>query len=161
MDALHRGAWRLVEMHKLGIGPRTPLSFTFISLDFHAGFYPHTPACLSHCCGRWLTTLCPVCCAALRCSVSRMLCAGCCCPMSCAVLCWVPLQDARVPLIIRAPWIKASVGQNTLAFAELIDIFPTLVDLAGLPQVSRVDHTTTTTTALPRHAAIQQGPLSR
>ena len=41
--------------------------------------------------------------------------------------------DARVPLIIRAPWITASLGQRTWAFAELIDIFPTLVELSGLP----------------------------
>jgi iduronate 2-sulfatase len=41
--------------------------------------------------------------------------------------------DARVPLIIRAPWIEASVAQKTLAIAELIDLFPTLVELAGLP----------------------------
>ena len=39
-----------------------------------------------------------------------------------------------MPLIIRAPWITASVGKNTLAIAELVDIFPTLVDLVGLPQ---------------------------
>ena len=38
-----------------------------------------------------------------------------------------------MPLIIRAPWITASVGQRTWQFAELIDIFPTLVELAGLP----------------------------
>ena len=41
--------------------------------------------------------------------------------------------DARVPLIIRAPWITASIGSSTMAFAELIDIYPTLVELAGLP----------------------------
>ena len=41
--------------------------------------------------------------------------------------------DARVPLIIRAPWIPESLGKSTMAFAELIDIFPTLVELAGVP----------------------------
>lgn len=41
--------------------------------------------------------------------------------------------DARVPLIIRAPWVVAPAGQRTGHIAELIDIFPTLVDLAGLP----------------------------
>ena len=41
---------------------------------------------------------------------------------------------AGVPLIIRAPWLKASVGVHTMAIAELVDLFPTLVDLAGLPQ---------------------------
>lgn len=41
--------------------------------------------------------------------------------------------DARVPLMIRAPWIPASVGASTMAFAELIDMYPTLVELAGVP----------------------------
>eukprot|EP01052_Picozoa_sp_SAG31_P053170 SAG31_NODE_13494_length_865_cov_1.261097_2_plen_132_part_01 len=40
-----------------------------------------------------------------------------------------------VPLILRAPWILESVGKKTLAIAELVDIFPTLVDLSGLPTV--------------------------
>eukprot|EP00039_Didymoeca_costata_P004773 m.76012 g.76012 ORF g.76012 m.76012 type:complete len:564 (-) comp12538_c0_seq2:173-1864(-) len=44
--------------------------------------------------------------------------------------------DTRVPLIIRAPWITSSVSARTMAMAELVDIFPTLVDLSGLPPVS-------------------------
>ena len=43
--------------------------------------------------------------------------------------------DARVPLLVRAPWIKESIGRKTEAMAELIDAFPTLVELAGLPPV--------------------------
>eukprot|EP00039_Didymoeca_costata_P020866 m.342679 g.342679 ORF g.342679 m.342679 type:complete len:552 (-) comp21706_c0_seq1:1-1656(-) len=43
--------------------------------------------------------------------------------------------DTRVPLLIRAPWIPQSLGARTMAFAELIDMFPTLVELAGLPPV--------------------------
>ena len=31
--------------------------------------------------------------------------------------------DARVPLLIRAPWIAASAGASTLAFAELVDLY--------------------------------------
>ena len=43
--------------------------------------------------------------------------------------------DVRSPLIIRAPWIEGSAGQKTLAIAELVDLFPTLVELANLPPV--------------------------
>ncbi len=38
----------------------------------------------------------------------------------------------RVPLIIRVPWKRASVGARTQVFAELVDLYRTLVDLAGL-----------------------------
>ena len=38
----------------------------------------------------------------------------------------------RVPLIIRAPWKTAAVGQHTNVRAELVDLYRTLVDLAGL-----------------------------
>eukprot|EP01050_Picozoa_sp_SAG11_P013773 SAG11_NODE_1633_length_4542_cov_4.532298_2_plen_240_part_00 len=43
--------------------------------------------------------------------------------------------DARVPLIIRAPWLRASIGARTNAIAELVDLYPTAVALAGLPPV--------------------------
>lgn len=38
---------------------------------------------------------------------------------------------ARVPLIIRAPWIEASVGKRSAVLAELVDVFPTVSDLSG------------------------------
>ena len=38
----------------------------------------------------------------------------------------------RVPLFVRAPWISPSVGLKTPALAELVDLFPTISDLAGL-----------------------------
>lgn len=40
--------------------------------------------------------------------------------------------DARVPLIMRAPWLPGSIGHRTDAMAELVDMYPTLVELAGL-----------------------------
>lgn len=39
---------------------------------------------------------------------------------------------ARVPLIIRAPDRPASHGQKTTAFAQLVDLYPTVSDLLGL-----------------------------
>ena len=39
----------------------------------------------------------------------------------------------RVPLVIAVPWLQATHGQRTSAFFELVDVFPTLVELAGLP----------------------------
>lgn len=39
----------------------------------------------------------------------------------------------RIPMIIRAPWIPASAGQVTEALAEAVDFYPTLAELAGLP----------------------------
>ena len=39
----------------------------------------------------------------------------------------------RTPLIIRAPWMKNSVGRVTSVLAEAVDFYPTLADLAGLP----------------------------
>jgi hypothetical protein len=38
----------------------------------------------------------------------------------------------RVPLIIRAPWLTASAGTRTTVLAELIDVYPTVVELSGL-----------------------------
>ena len=38
----------------------------------------------------------------------------------------------RVPLFIRAPWIKTSIGLKTPALSELVDLYPTISELAGL-----------------------------
>ena len=42
--------------------------------------------------------------------------------------------DARVPLLIAAPGVGGA-GRATAAFAELVDLFPTLSDLCRLPAV--------------------------
>ena len=40
---------------------------------------------------------------------------------------------ARVPLIIRAPWLAGSAGRRADALVELSDLFPTMSELAGVP----------------------------
>ena len=40
---------------------------------------------------------------------------------------------ARVPLIIRAPWLPNSTGRRTEALVELSDLYPTMAELAGVP----------------------------
>ena len=47
-------------------------------------------------------------------------------------------NGVRVPLLFRAPWIKSAVGVVTPALSELVDMFPTLADLAGLGQPTGV-----------------------
>jgi len=49
-------------------------------------------------------------------------------------------RDARVPLIISAPGVGKG-GVKTAAISELIDLFPTLTSLAGLPSPRPLDGT--------------------
>jgi len=46
---------------------------------------------------------------------------------------------ARVPLIIAAPHLTASHGKRTSQMAELVDVYPTVAGLAGLPSPPDVD----------------------
>eukprot|EP00971_Amphidinium_carterae_P346656 6488248-Amphidinium_carterae.1 len=39
----------------------------------------------------------------------------------------------RIPMILRAPWLPGAQGTVTDVLAEAVDIYPTLVELAGLP----------------------------
>jgi iduronate 2-sulfatase len=48
--------------------------------------------------------------------------------------------DARVPLIIAAPGV-AKAGAKTRSIAEMIDVYPTLVDLCDLPNPPALDGT--------------------
>merc|ERR1712091_791926 len=41
----------------------------------------------------------------------------------------------RVPLMIKAPWIPQSHGKRSNAPVELVDVFPTMIDLSGSPQL--------------------------
>ena len=46
--------------------------------------------------------------------------------------------DARVPLMIHAPGVSRD-GKATASLVELLDLFPTLVELCGLPQPSGLE----------------------
>ncbi len=52
-------------------------------------------------------------------------------------------ESDRVPLIIYAPGMKAA-GQSTEQLVELIDLYPTLVALTGLPEREQLDGTNLT-----------------
>ncbi len=46
--------------------------------------------------------------------------------------------DTRVPLIVRAPNMKA-VGRSSASLVELVDLYPTLAELAGLPLTKQLE----------------------
>ena len=37
-----------------------------------------------------------------------------------------------MPLLMRAPWERASIGRMARGLAELVDVYPTVVELAGV-----------------------------
>ena len=39
----------------------------------------------------------------------------------------------RVPFAVRAPWLSASAGQRVSTVVELVDLYPTMAELAGVP----------------------------
>jgi len=39
----------------------------------------------------------------------------------------------RIPLIVRAPWKTKSIGARSTVLAEMVDMYPTLAALVGLP----------------------------
>ena len=45
-------------------------------------------------------------------------------------------MGTRVPLIIRVPWKRNSLGQRTSAMTELVDVYRTLAELSGFDPVS-------------------------
>ena len=38
----------------------------------------------------------------------------------------------RVPMVLAVPWLPQSHGRRTAALVELVDVYPTLIDLAGV-----------------------------
>ncbi len=70
--------------------------------------------------------------------------------------------DARVPLIIAKPKCK-SAGQTTEALTELMDLYPTLIELCDLPRVNGLDGVSqalvlASPSATARTAALTQHP---
>ena len=64
----------------------------------------------------------------------------------------------RVPLILRAPWIAASVGGVAAGLAEAVDLYPTLAELAGVPLPTGAAGRTS---AAPRSCRSSATPLAR
>lgn len=69
--------------------------------------------------------------------------------------------DTRVPLIIAAPGMQKTVGQSTRSLAELLDLYPTLCELAGVDTPDFVDGKSLVpvlhdTTATVHQAAVSQ-----
>jgi iduronate 2-sulfatase len=68
--------------------------------------------------------------------------------------------DARVPLIISAPGIGKG-GAKSRAISELIDIFPTLTDLSGLPSPPQLDGTSLVPVLKDPTAAVKTAALTQ
>ena len=68
--------------------------------------------------------------------------------------------DARVPLIISAPGIGKG-GAKTGAISELIDIFPTLTDLSGLPSPPQLDGTSLVPVLKDSSASVKTAALTQ
>lgn len=70
----------------------------------------------------------------------------------------------RVPLILRVPWMTASVGKRTKAFAELVDIYQTVSEVMGLPlpndTVPFDGHSLVPVLADPEHGSVKDFALS-
>jgi iduronate 2-sulfatase len=68
--------------------------------------------------------------------------------------------DARVPLIISAPGIGKG-GAKTSAISELIDIFPSLTDLSGLPSPPQLDGTSLVPVLKDASASVKTAALTQ
>jgi iduronate 2-sulfatase len=78
--------------------------------------------------------------------------------------CWGKMTlfgwDARVPLIISAPGIGKG-GAKTSAISELIDIFPTLTDLSGLPSPGQLEGTSLVPVLKDSSASVKTAALTQ
>ena len=53
-------------------------------------------------------------------------------------------EATRVPFIISVPWLKEQHGRGTHKITELIDLYPTLAELAGIPAPGNLQGTSLT-----------------
>lgn len=53
-------------------------------------------------------------------------------------------EATRVPFIVSVPWMKAQHGRGTQKITELIDLYPTLAELAGIPAPGNLQGTSLT-----------------
>lgn len=78
--------------------------------------------------------------------------------------CWGKMTlfgwDARVPLIISAPGVGRG-GAKTAALSELIDIFPTLTDLSGLPSPPQLEGTSLVPVLKDASASVKAAALTQ
>ena len=65
----------------------------------------------------------------------------------------------RVPLIVRDPFLPQSHGRHSPVLAELVDLYPTLAELAGVPleKVETIDGTSLA--PAPRDPSLTMLPL--
>lgn len=68
--------------------------------------------------------------------------------------------DARVPLMISVPGTPHG-GKRTTALAELVDLFPTCVELCGLPQPEGLDGTSLVPVLQDPSASVQQAAYTQ
>jgi len=70
----------------------------------------------------------------------------------------------RVPLMMRVPWMKSSVGKRSRALVELVDIYKTVVEVMGLPLPDDTHpvegESLVPVLADPEHAAVKAAALS-
>ena len=78
--------------------------------------------------------------------------------------CWGKMTlfgwDARVPLIISAPSISSG-GAKTAALSELIDLFPTLTEICGLPNPPKIDGTSLVPVLKDASASVKTAALTQ
>lgn len=68
--------------------------------------------------------------------------------------------DARVPLIIATPQMKMA-GQKTESLAELMDLYPTLAELCGLPQPAQTQGVSLVPVLQDVSASVRQAALTQ